>query len=64
MDVFSAAVREFIGTCAQMPHMAATFSRMDNEAVNRYFQLLKTVESWADGARTALETVNGGIVIE
>ena len=54
LDVFSAAVREFIGVCAQMPHMSATFSKMDNTELNGYFQLLKTVESWADGARSAM----------
>ena len=66
LDVFEGAVREFIGVCARMPHMGATFSTMDNTTLNRYFQLVKTVESWVDGARNAIATVNvgGGIIID
>lgn len=66
LDVFESAVREFIGVCARMPHMGATFSTMDNTTLNRYFQLVKTVESWVDGARNAIATVNvgGGIVVD
>lgn len=64
LDVFESAVREFIGICARMPHMGTTFSAMDNTTLNRYFQLVKTVESWADGARNAIMTVTGGVVIE
>lgn len=64
LDVFESAVREFIGICARMPHMGTTFSTMDNTTLNRYFQLVKTVESWADGARNAIMTVTGGVVIE
>ena len=66
LDVFESAVREFIGVCARMPHMGATFSTMDNTTLNRYFQLVKTVESWVDGARTAIATVNvgGGIIVD
>lgn len=66
LDVFESAVREFIGVCARMPHMGATFSTMDNTTLNRYFQLVKTVESWADGARNAIATVNvgGGIIVD
>ena len=40
LDVFESAVREFIGVCARMPHMGATFSTMDNTTLNRYFQLV------------------------
>lgn len=66
LDVFESAVREFIGVCARMPHMGATFSTMDNTTLNRYFQLVKTVESWVDGARNAIATVNvgGGIIVD
>lgn len=65
LDVFGAAVREFIGICARMPHMGQTFAQMDNTRLNEYFQLLKTVEGWADGARKAIEsvTVKGGVVV-
>ena len=64
LDVFESAVREFIGTCARMPHMGTTFSMMDNTTLNRYFQLVKTIEGWADGARNAIMTVTGGVVVE
>lgn len=64
LDVFESAVREFVGICARMPHMGNTFSRMDNTTLNRYFQLVKTIESWADGARNAIESVEGGVVVE
>lgn len=63
LDVFGAAVREFIGICARMPHMGSTFVKMDNATLNQYFQLLKTVEDWTDGARRAIESVTGGVVI-
>lgn len=66
LDTFERAVREFIGVCARMPHMGTVFSTMDNAALNHYFQLVKTVESWAEGARNAIMTVSaeGGIVLE
>lgn len=66
LDTFERAVREFIGVCARMPHMGTVFSTMDNAALNHYFQLVKTVESWVEGARNAIMTVSaeGGIVLE
>ena len=64
LDVFGAAVREFVGICARMPYMGAAFSQMDNRTLNEYFQLLKTVEGWAEGARQAMIAVNGGVVVE
>ena len=63
LDVFESAVREFIGICARMPHMGSSFCGMDNATINRYFQLVKTVESWAEGARNAIMTVSGGVVV-
>jgi hypothetical protein len=56
---FSAAVRQFIGTVARMPHMRGAFSTMPAIEREEYDVLLRTVESWAVGARSALDTVEG-----
>lgn len=66
LDVFSSAVREFVGLCARMPYMSGTFSIMDLKQRNRYNELLHTVEGWCEQSRRALESVrtDGGIVIE
>ena len=61
-DVFATAVRQFIGTCARMPHMAGAFSRMMLKEKNTYDELLRTVEGWARDARAALDTVDCGEV--
>lgn len=60
-EAFAAAVRQFIGTCARMPYMAATFAAMSQSIKAQYDELLSTVEGWAKGARKAL---NGGATIE
>ena len=56
-EAFAAAVRTFIGTCARMPHMTATFSVMQEEERNSYDELLHTIESWAAESRKALNTI-------
>ena len=56
-DAFATAVRSFIGTCARMPHMSAAFAGMDDVERQEYDELLKTIESWAAGARKALDSV-------
>lgn len=61
-DVFATAVRQFIGTCARMPHMAGAFGRMMLKEKNTYDELLRTVEGWARDARAALDTVDCGEV--
>ena len=56
LDTFASAVRAFIGTCARMPHMAATFATMPLTDKNGYDELLRTVESWAADSRKALDS--------
>ena len=57
LDVFASAVRQFVGTCARMPHMQHTFGTMLLAEKNDYDELLRTVEAWARDARKALDTV-------
>ena len=66
IEVFSAAVREFMGMCARMPYMGDTFSGMAQADREQYGQFLRTIEGWAEGARRALETVrlDGGEFVE
>jgi hypothetical protein len=65
VDTFASAVRAFIGTCARMPQMDATFSAMDLVEKNAYDELLRTMESWARDSRKALDTVTieGTVII-
>lgn len=56
-DTFAAAVRQFIGACARMPHMGRTFGMMRPEEYHVYDELLRTVEGWAKDARKALDTI-------
>lgn len=57
VDAFASAVRNFIGACARMPHMSATFSGMDQNEKMEYDELLRTIEAWATGSRKALDSV-------
>lgn len=59
-DVFASAVRQFIGTCARMPHMKHAFGTMLLGEKNAYDELLRTIEGWARDARAALETIDYG----
>jgi hypothetical protein len=63
-EVFADAVRLFIGTVAQMPHMARIFAGMNHGEHERFDASMHTVEGWAAGAREALDTigVSAGIV--
>lgn len=54
-EVFSGAVREFMGLCARMPYMGPTFSNMPQGEKQHYAQCLETIEGWTRGARQALE---------
>ena len=56
-DTFAAAVRQFIGACARMPHMGRTFGMMRPEEYHVYDELLRTIEGWAKDARKALDTI-------
>lgn len=62
VEVFSNAVRQFVGTCARMPHMRNTFAVMKLNEKNAYEELLLTIEGWARDARAALNTVDCGEV--
>lgn len=66
VEVFSAAVRQFIGTCARLPHMGRAFCTMPTASKSAYDELLRVVEGWTAGARKALESVSveGGFVNE
>lgn len=57
VDAFASAVRQFIGACARMPHMAHSFAVMPLNERNDYDELLRTVEGWAAGARAAMNTI-------
>ena len=57
VDAIATAVRAFIGACARMPHMSATFSAMSQIDKNEYDELLRTVEAWAKDSRKALDSV-------
>lgn len=66
LDVFTQAVREFMGLCARMPYMATTFGNMPQSEKQQYAELLRTVEGWAEGSRQAMNSyvVDGGVIIE
>ena len=59
VEDFSAAVRLFLGSTAQMPYMGGTFAQMvaDGE-LRQWNELLSAVEDWTARARKALNTVN------
>lgn len=57
VDVFASAVRQFIGTCARMPHMNRAFAVMHLAERNAFDELLRTVEGWARDARNAMNTI-------
>ena len=66
LDIFSAAVREFVGLCARMPYMARSFAAMGTKERDGYESLLQTMEGWCAGSRRALDSYSaeGGILIE
>lgn len=61
-DDFAAAVRQFVGSVAQMPFMGTTFSMMDRKEVAQYDEFLQTVEDWAKRSRSAINTVEAEVV--
>lgn len=65
-DVFAASVRDFLGMCARMPYMGATFGAMTQAEKATFDENLKAVEGWAAGARRALSAVvvEGGAIVE
>lgn len=65
-DDFSAAVRGFLGSVAQMPYMGETFAQIvDQQEYRQWDSHLQAVEDWAQKARRALNTaVQGGAYID
>lgn len=61
LDEFAAAVRQFIGTVARMPHMGGVFATMHHADRYEFDTLLKTVEGWAEGSRAAMSIIEGGV---
>lgn len=57
LEVFSAAVRQFIGTCARLPHMAKRFARMSAQELESYDELLITMENFLYDGRKAINTL-------
>lgn len=62
-DAFAAAVRQFIGACARMPHMGRTFAAMQAAEHDAYDELLRTIEGWARDARRALDSIAGKEIV-
>ena len=59
LEAFDSAVHSFLGAVTLMPHMRRTFGKMGSDEREGYDQLLLAVESWAKGAREALDTFSG-----
>lgn len=60
---FSAAVRLFLGSTAQMPYMGSTFAQIsDMREYRQWNELLQAVEDWTNKARKALDTVRGEVI--
>lgn len=60
---FSAAVRLFLGSAAQMPYMGSTFAQIsDMREYRQWDELLQAVEDWTKKARKALDTVRGEVI--
>ena len=62
-DTFRHAVQEFMGTVHQIPQMGSTFAVMDNSERIIFDTLLKSIEAWVKGARVAIDTVEGSVVL-
>lgn len=56
LDAFSAAVRQFMGTCARLPHMHKRFARMQAEEREHFDELLLTMENFLVAGRNAINT--------
>lgn len=57
IDDFSAAVRGFLGSVAQLPYMGEAFLQMvDQREYRQWDSLLKAVEDWAEKSRKAMNT--------
>lgn len=61
-EAFRRAVQEFMGCVHQVPSMGSVFATMDHEERIVFDTLLKSVEAWAKGARSAIDTVEGRFV--
>lgn len=65
IDVFSQAVRSFMGACARFPYMRSAFSVMDEKTKAAYREYLDTMQGFIDKSRAALDcyAAEGGIVV-
>lgn len=61
-EVFSSAVRQFMGICSTMPQMGKRFAAMDNTQRLDFEEGLMTIEGWAKGARGALDMICGEVL--
>ena len=57
IDVFSGAVRQFVGVCARMPQMRHRFADMALDEKNEWDELLRVVEKWSSDSREAMNTI-------
>lgn len=64
LDIFSAAVHQFMGTCARLPHMHKRFARMRTDERESFDELLLTMENFLVAGRNAINTysVEGSVV--
>ena len=65
LEIFRAAVREFIGTCGRLPYMGGAFAVMPQQTKQTYSEYLHMIEGWCDQSRQALESyaMEGGIIV-
>lgn len=61
---FTAAVRQFMGTVAQMPYMAMQFAAMAQSEKDEYETMLATVSDWCARTKAALATLQGGASVK
>ena len=62
LDVFAAAVRQFVGSCARLPHMGKVFAGMAIAEYEQYEELLMAIEGWARETRRAMDTISGEVI--
>lgn len=63
-EVMIQAAREFMGICARGPYMSAAFAAMDWREKQKYAEVAAMIREWVNGMENALNTVEGGVVIE
>lgn len=61
-DDFAGAVRMFLGQAGVLPHMGAQLARVPMGEREKYEAYLRMIADWCEGARRALDTMEGGVV--